>query len=266
MNFKPYTVPAIPGLFEKLWASARFETSGKGRQGCVLVNCADTRGVPIVRTTTKYHLPAQLFQPIHLEIAQLIQQSASLQLAFNNALFESYTDQYKKMGFHSDQAQDLEDSSSIAIFTCYQHPELAPTRKLIIEPKESGKEKGGEAFEITLEHSSVVIFSLDTNRHFKHKIVLDSSTKLAENQWLGITYRTSKTFVQHQEDGTYFENGERLTLATEAESSEFYPLRRSENNEPNFVYPKMTYTLSESDLLTPMDLIVSQRVSIHVHR
>merc|ERR1712070_686 len=113
-----------------------------------------------------------------------------------------YTNEYTKMGFHSDQDVDLEHGSFIAVFSCYKWPELAsPPRKLVVE----SKEPGGGKFEIPLTHNSVVVWSTETNRRFQHKIVLDTAVKPPENQWLGITFRTSKTFVQFRDGLAYLE-------------------------------------------------------------
>jgi len=249
-KFRQYTVPSKTNLFDELSASVKFEGVVKGRQGAVLVNNDKTRGVPIVRTTTKYLLPAQNWKPVHSSLALDIQKCASLPLVFNNALIENYTDKYKKMGFHSDQAQDLADDSFIALFSCYKNPELNHSRKLVVE----SKEPGGGKFEIQLSHNSVVIFSLDTNRRFRHKIVLEAGSNEPENQWLGITFRNSKTFVKNDGTQTYFEDGAPLKMGNEEECSEFYPLRHRENNETNFRYPQVKYTLSESDMMPPEDL------------
>ena len=131
-------------------------------------------------------------------------------LGYNNALIENYTNAYRTMGFHSDQALDLQPGSLIALFSCYSDPELAtPPRKLVVEPKEAG---GGGGFEVPLEHNSVVVFSLHANTRFRHKIVLDAADA-PENTWLGGTFRTSRTFV-HFRDGTpRFEDGTPLALA-----------------------------------------------------
>jgi hypothetical protein len=53
-------------------------------------------------------------------------------------------------------------------------------------------------------------------------------------------------------------NGERLTLASDEQRREFFQLRRRENDETDFQYPSISYTISESDLrlpeLTPLAL------------
>ena len=247
-EFGRYNVPISGNLFEELQSSVRLENVGKGRQGTVLVRKDETRGIPIVRTTTKYNAPAHCFRPVHLQLAKQIQTCASLSGCFNNALFEIYSNAYATMGFHSDQAQDLADESHIALFSCYQYPELGNFRKLVVE----SKEPDGGKFEIPLIHNSVVVFSLDTNRRFRHKIVLDTSGRPPENQWLGITFRTSKTFVRITKEGTFFEEGIPLSPASEEERRAFYLLRRRENTETNFFYPRATYTLSESDLMPPV--------------
>ena len=247
-EFREYVLPIKDNLFEKLLASVRFENVGKGRQGTVLVKPDEERGIPIVRTTTTYDSPPQCFGSVHTNLARQIQKRASLAVDFNNALIENYTNAYAKMGYHSDQALDLKDGSTIAIFSCYKYPELAnPPRKLVVKSKQPGI----DTIEIPLIHNSVVLFSLATNRRFKHKIVLDTSVCPPENQWLGITFRTSKTFVEFRDERTYFEDGKLLTLANDDQKSEFYSLRSRENKETDFTYPRITYTIAQSDMMPP---------------
>ena len=247
-EIRSYTLPTEGNPFEELFASARFEDVGKGRLGTVLVRVDETGNVPLVRTTTRYSAPAQRFRTVHERLARQIQERAGLSADLNNALVENYTNAYRTMGSHSDQALDLADGSFIAVFSCYKHPELVdPPRKLIVESKVSG----GGNFEVPLTHNSVVVFSVDTNRRLRHKIVLDTPAQTADNQWLGFTFRTSKTFVRFRDGHTYFPDGARLTLADDEQRNEFYQLRRRENKETDFTYPQLTYTISESDLIPP---------------
>jgi hypothetical protein len=243
-----YALPAEGDLFAELSASARLEDVGKGRQGAVLTKLNETGDVPLVRTTTRYSSPAQRFRPVHERLAQQIQERAALSVGFNNALIESYTNAYTTMGSHSDQALDLADESFIAVFSCYQNPEAGPPRKLIFESKESD----GDKFEITLAHNSIVAFSVDTNRRLRHRIILDAPIHAADNQWLGVTFRTSKTLVRFRDGHAYPPQGARLMPADDEQRREFYQLRRRENNETDFVYPLLTYTISESDLMPPV--------------
>lgn len=247
-EFRQLAVQTEENIFNKLLASVPWEDVGKGRQGTVLVNPDEVRGIPIVRTTTEYSAPAQCFQSVHERLAQQIQESASTPLGFNNALIENYTDAYATMGFHSDQAQDLEEGSSIAVFSCYKNPDApTPLRKLVIE----SKDPDGGTMEIPLAHNSVVVFSLDTNRRFRHKIVLNRSTGASENQWLGVTFRTSQTFVQMHDRQAHLEDGTPLTMADEDQSRDFFKLRSCENKEADFTYPRLTYTISKSDCMLP---------------
>lgn len=39
--------------------------------------------------------------------------------------------------------------------------------------------------------------------------------------------------------------------ADDEQRREFYQLRRRENKETDFIYPLLTYTISESDLMPP---------------
>ncbi|MCE9562335.1 MAG: alpha-ketoglutarate-dependent dioxygenase AlkB [Planctomycetes bacterium] len=248
---RSYTLLTEGNLFEELLASVRFEAVGKGRQGAVLLKIDTAGNMPIVRTTTRYRSPAQHFRSVHEQLAQQIQNSASLSASFNNALIENYTNAYTTMGSHSDQALDLADESFIAVFSCYKHPEIAnPPRKLLVGLKEAG----GANIEIPLTHNSVVVFSVDANRRLKHKIVLDTPIQTPENQWLGITFRTSKTFVRFRDESAYFLDGASLTLANDEQRREFYHLRHRENNETQFTYPRITYTISESDMMQPEPL------------
>ncbi|KJK42344.1 alpha-ketoglutarate-dependent dioxygenase AlkB [Streptomyces sp. NRRL F-4428] len=239
-----YALSSERNLFAELSESALWEDVGKGRRGGTLTR-ADEHGTPLVRTTTRYSNPTQRFSPVHEWLAQQIQERAALPVGFNNALIESYTNAYRTMGSHSDQALDLADDSFIAVFSCYRHPEAGPPRKLVFESKESDA-----TFDLPLSHHSVVVFSVASNRRLKHKIVLDAPA--AENEWLGVTFRTSKTLVRFHDGHAHLPQGGRLTLADEDQSREFYRLRRRENHETDFLYPSLTYTVSESDLLPPV--------------
>ncbi|GCD98582.1 hypothetical protein [Embleya hyalina] len=241
-------VPTEENLFAELSASTRWEDVGKGRQGAVLTRIDEAGDVPLVRTTTRYGNPAQRFRVVHERLARQVRERAALSAGFNNALIEIYTNSYTTMGSHSDQALDLADESFIAVFSCYRYPEASPPRKLIFESKGSG----GEKFEIPLAHNGIVAFSVDTNRRFKHKIVLDTPARAADNQWLGVTFRTSKSLVRFRGGHAYLPHGARLVSADDEQRHEFYRLRRRENNETDFTYPLLTYTLSESDLMPPV--------------
>ncbi|WP_086823584.1 hypothetical protein [Streptomyces sp. NRRL B-24572] len=243
-----FALPAGEDLFAGLSASVRLEDVGKGRRGAVLAKVDEAGGVPLVRTTTRYGSPAQRFRAVHERLAQQVQERAALPVGFNNALVECYTNAYRTMGGHSDQALDLADDSFIAVFSCYRHPEASPQRKLVFEPKGPGDEK----FEIPLAHNGIVAFSVDSNRRLRHKIVWDAPAQAADNPWLGVTFRTSKTFVRFRDGHAYLPQGARLMPADDEQRREFYQLRRRENEETDFVYPSLTYTVSESDLMPPV--------------
>ncbi|MEV6976984.1 alpha-ketoglutarate-dependent dioxygenase AlkB [Kitasatospora sp. NPDC093806] len=241
-------LPTEENLFAELSASARLEDVGKGRRGAVLTRADEANGVPLVRTTTRYGSPAQRFRDVHNRLAQRIQELAAIPVGFNNALIENYTNAYTTMGGHSDQALDLAEDSFIAAFSCYRNPQANPPRKLVFESKEPGDEK----FEIPLAHNSVVAFSLASNRRLRHKIILENPGQAADNQWLGITFRTSKTFLRFHDGHAYLPQGTRLVSADEEQQGEFFRLRRRENTETDFIYPPLTYTISASDLLPPV--------------
>lgn len=244
-----YALPVEGELFEELSGATRWEDVGKGRQGAVLTRVDGAGGVPLVRTTTRYGSPAQRFRAVHERLARQVQECAGVSAGFNNALVESYSNAYRTMGSHSDQALDLADGSCIALFSCYRYPQAGPPRKLVFESKDA---PGGERFEVPLAHNSVVVFSVASNRRLRHKIVLDAPAPAEDNRWLGVTFRTSKTLVRYGEGHAHLPGGARLVLADEEQRGEFYRFRRRENQETDFVYPPLAYTLSESDLLPPV--------------
>ena len=108
------------------------------------------------------------------------------------------------------------------------------------------KQPNGAISELALLHHSVVVFSLDTNREFTHAITLCANAPV--NDWLGITFRTSKTRMRFLDGHPCFSNGARLTIATDDQRREFFQLRR-ENEETSFTYPSLGYTISEGDLM-----------------
>lgn len=120
-----------------------------------------------------------------------------------------------------------------------------------MHPDEYVAAPGGARFDVPLDHNHVVVFSLDTNRRFTHKIVPHLAAPANDNEWLGVTFRTSGTWVRVDGDTAVFEDGTPLTLADEDERAEFYRLRGRENREPGFTYPTLSYTISPSDRMPP---------------
>lgn len=238
--------------FQALHTTTQWQTQGKGRHGQVLVRPVPRHGIPLVRTTTQYTQPAQCFHELHERLAQVIQQQAALPTTFNHALIEHYTLPYRRMGFHSDQAQDLQAHSYIALYSCYQYPGQPSSRKLIIEAKtDHTSNQQAERFEITLNHNSVIIFSTDTNQRFRHKIVYDHHLNNDDNPWIGVTLRTAKTFVQQHNQDMQLANGATLALANETQRRELLAMRKQENQQTGYTYPELNYTLSNSDLKLP---------------
>ena len=254
--FYKITLDLKTNLFNELLNVTDFESVTKGRIGNHLVN-ADENGVPIVRTTTKYNIPAHNFSAVHHNLVDsinnTIKDSALPALRFNNALIEVYNASYFKMNYHSDQSLDLDNDSYIGVFSCYENPDGLTEqhiRKLKIRDKVSDEE-----FEYSLTHNSVILFSVSDNTKFLHKIVLDtvanSKPSGSDNKWLGITFRTSKTYIKFEDNGPHFSNGDLLELANKEQEMELYKLRGQENRSVDFVYPDLTYTVNIADMMIP---------------
>lgn len=259
LGFYKLTLPLQKDLFHELSSSIDFEEVGKGRKGNHLVKIVE-KGIPLVRTTSKYDKPSHRFSNLHdlisnsiVNLAKNEEELEKASISFNNALIEIYDKSYFKMKYHSDQALDLDVDSYVALFSCYERPEEISNvflRKLKIKNKMTNEEH-----EFLLENNSVILFSLATNSKYQHKIVLDASSNkkdlLRDNKWLGITFRKSKTFIQIKDNLPYFLNGKELKLADENQQQEFYKLRGQENKSMDFKYPRIDYTLSKSDTLLP---------------
>lgn len=235
----------IDNSFNELTESIIFEDIAKGRKGAILVNNKNNL-IPIVRTTTNYNNPVQKFLPIHYKLMDNIRKKFKNNIIFNNAMFEIYDSQYRTMKFYSDQSLDLEAESYICLFSCYENESNNPNdiRKLQVQNKISKDE-----FEVTLNHNSIIIFSTKNNLKYLHKIILDSK-QVSKNKWLGITFRLSKTFVSFINDTPYINTTNIiLTIANNDERKEFYKHKGDENNQIDYRYESINYTISKSDLL-----------------
>ena len=221
--------------YETIRSSANLEELCSGRFGANLV--ADMNSV--VRTTTQFRSPNQLFSPLH---TQLITQICNLfpehDLKFNNILFEEYDDRYRTMSYHSDQALDLVEPSFIAIFSCYRGTAYSnPSRSLFLKKKQNCKMPSSDPIEpmkIPLFHNSVVLFSTSINACHLHKIIL---SQIRGDSCIFMTFRLSKGVRPS-------------TLATDQQRHDFYHLRKQENVEINFKWPEgIYYTMSPGDLM-----------------
>jgi len=209
------------------------------RQGANLV-LPNKNNIPIVRTTTNYKLPNQIMKQIHYLIIDKIKESYD-NLEFNNALIEIYDSRYCSMGFHSDQALDLEEDSCICIFSCYADQDEKNLRKLSVKNKING-----ESFQIIMDHNSIITFSTNTNREHLHRIILENKS----SNWLGITFRRSKTYINFIGGIPYFSDENiPLLLANDDDKKEFYKYRSLENRSVAYKYPEINYTISMGDIL-----------------
>ena len=232
--------------FGELEKSYKFEDITKGRKAAVLVNCNEGL-VPLYRSTTEYKKHTQLFNDV-IELCIEHVKTAIGQPDFepNSAMIEIYTDEYRKMKFHSDQSLDLQDDSTIAIFSCYEDQSETNLRKLVIKNKESGDISAQQ-----FDNMGTIAFDTNFNKLNKHAIILEGNKP--SSRWIVITFRTTKTFVVYENwGGPYIvTNPKKLTLATESEKKEFYKLKGLENSTVLQDQPDLTYTISKSDLVRP---------------
>lgn len=255
------------------------EKLGKGRRGVIFINpTTDTSLLetnpsvndsinlnlyPLVRSTTCFNEPSKQFRKNHHSLIQMIQKHIP-DFKSNNIMMELYDNTYKTMKFHSDQALDLDPQSYIALYSCYQNPRTVHLRILEIQNK-----KSKEVTQILLENQSVVVWSVQTNSLYLHRIILPQKDEKKDEEkekekndeeeengglWCGLTLRQSKTFLYYENGHEVrFRNGGLLSLASVNQAKEFYHLRKLENNlNDTFIWPKIDYTISNSDLLVPI--------------
>ena len=223
-------------MFDELLNSVVFETINNGRMGANLVDYKNNL-IPIVRTTTSYNNTNQAFKEIHYDIIKDIEIIANS--TFNNALIEVYNNKYKNMKYHSDQSLDLSEESYICIYSCYKNYIPLNNRILVIKHKITNVET-----EYELKNNSIIMFSKKTNDEYLHKII--SKT---DNDWLGITFRQSKTFIYFINEIPYFyNNNNKLTLANNDERKKMYQYKYLQNTTYNYNYPEIYYTLSVGDI------------------
>ena len=242
--FQKYILDFEPNYFEELSNSIQFESIIEGRLGA---NIADLQNdvIPIVRTTTSYNIPTQPFNNLHIGIIEKIKSISQIpNLVLNNGMVEIYGWEYSKMNFHTDQSLDLEPNSYICIVSFYKNPLNSQKRKLVIQNKITSYVE-----QIELEHNSVVIFSTDANKMYKHKIILENPN-IDSNKWLGITLRQSKSFIKFINDIPYFTSDlSRLRIGNSDEKKLFCKLKGIENKEINFDYPHIDFTVSAGDVI-----------------
>ena len=240
--FHRYNLDFSDNIFDELLKITKFEKITNGREGAILIN--DNNIIPLVRSTTKYNNPVQLFTQTHNNIIKNIKKITNIDnLNFNNALIEIYSNDYKNMGEHSDQTLDLADNSYICLFSCYNNPTAKNIRMLKVKNKINNNTNDFE-----LDHNSIVIFSNETNKKYLHKIVLENI--MDDALWIGITFRLSKTFIKFINEIPYFNNSEiELKMATTEESKEYYKCRSMENKSIDYIWPEIRYTISESDII-----------------
>jgi hypothetical protein len=200
--------------------------------------------IPIIRTTTIYPSPPLKFDSIHFEIINKIQNLCPFaKLHFNNAMMEIYTNNYKTMSYHTDQALDLQEKSYICIFSCYKNPNAKNIRKLYVKNKITN-----ESCEYNFYNNSFLLFSTETNKNHVHKIILNNTSDNSE--WIGITFRLSKTFIKFDEKNIpRFLNNQILRIANEEEIQQFRQYKNLENITVDFIYPEIDFSISPSDLM-----------------
>lgn len=290
MAFDTFKIKFCSNPFAALYSSVQWESFSKERQIANLHRRGPNGEVPLMRTTTVYERPSQPFTELHEDVvskivsgASSVIKNSSSSISLNNAMAEVYTDAYRTMKAHTDQALDLADDAYICLFSCYENENEPPeyVRVLTITNKTTGVEE-----ERRLDHCSVVMFSRETNGKHVHKIEAGkdwpelAATKKGKNKnkkqqkqqqtdgeatqengndkhrWMGLTFRLSKSFVKFDSDGVPYllnpsnpstEERKELKLATEEERREFFRYKGLENSTIGYIFPEISYTISPSD-------------------
>lgn len=219
-------------------SNTTFENISNGRKAVNLIKTNDDNTIPIMRTTSKYFNKPVKFNDIHFNIIKDINDKLCKYIDFNTALMEIYSPSYKSMKFHTDCGLDLVDDSFICIYSNYSNSSY--NRTLLIKNK-----LNNDTYNIDLKHNCFVLFSKNFNKNNLHKIVYNNKSS---DDWLGITFRISKSFIKFIDNKPYI-NGDELIYNSE-NASEFYKLKTLENKSVDFDYPYINYSINPSDFLT----------------
>lgn len=233
-------VPTLPS-FEELDASVHWEAVGRGRHMAIVVVPDSAGRIPLVRSTAICTQPMQVASDLHRRLIESVQQVTGGP-GYNNCMFEKYTPQYTRMGWHSDCDLDLAPGSNIAIVSAYS-PGEQPWRRCVLT---RGKEDRGAAQFWWLRHGSVAWFDTASNQLMQHKIIATPPSGVADEPqaWIGITMRRSKTWVA----------AEQLHLADSEQQAQFYAARAEQNRccGPYTWPPVLHWTISPGDTLAPI--------------
>jgi len=214
------------------------EPVARGRAGAI-VAWRDGDRVPLVRGTTRYTRATRMPPQALCDLARAVETAADVAIPFNNALVERYTGEYRNMRAHSDQAQDLQANSVIAVWSWYRNPHLPPSRAIRVRPKLTDQAETV----VPLEHGHALIFDLAYNAAHLHRITGDTGTD--DNEWTGVTLRASGTYLRNG----MFSDGRALRLATAEEEAVFFACRKRENSRSDFEWPLFDFTVSPGDLI-----------------
>lgn len=229
------------------------EPVARGRAGAV-VAWRDGDRVPLVRGTTRYMNTTCTAPQALRDLARAIEVAANVTVPFNNALVERYTNQYRNMKPHSDQAQDLQANSVIAVWSWYRNPDKPPSRAIRVRRKNNiGSIESTEYTENTetvvpLVHGHAVVFDLAFNAAHVHRITINNDDNDG-NDWTGVTLRTSDQYL-HTHDGHFvFSDGRPLRLASIPDEKLFFAARKRENHTTDFRWPLFDFTASPGDMI-----------------
>lgn len=223
----------------------------KGRQGTILMPPNEWW---LVRSTTRYVRPAFTMTEKHMKQAIYAIDSSYV---FNNVLVEVYDDNYTKMGFHTDQMQDIEENSNICIYSNYACGFTPTSPRLLVVKNKNTKEEQT----LVMRHNSIIVFSTHTNKQYVHKIVQEQPSN---TEWFGMTWRKSKTALKllaTQNRVVFADTHEPIMYATITDEKSFFKCRSSENSKVDVVWPTFNFTLSPSDWLPPQSSVAPQTVS-----
>lgn len=244
--FTKYILNDIPS-FEQILSRHETETLSANRQCAVLISSPSIspKKIPLLRTTSHYTLPAQTFSSQENQIIEKIQELLPDDVTLNHATLEVYDHQYRKMRYHTDQYLDIAKDTYIALVSIYENPLEPASRTLFIKDKVSGALSN-----IEMTHNSVIIFPFETNYRYLHKII---ATKQLQNKWLGLTFRTCKTFIQLNDKNQPLH----IRLATESEKEKLFHLKHKENESTNDIYEEEEtsgdlVTMNPADILPPI--------------
>jgi hypothetical protein len=261
--------------FEEVEQSHTFSDlseSNKGgkayRKGVYITKVDSDLNFRLLRCSTNMNSPTENFRSVDLDIVEKLNEKRKEiypnSYELNHVLAQIYYNQIvnnkerkAKIKEHSDKTKDMPDNAIIAFCTFYKEkctdPDKLTTLRFKLKKPLTGYK---DCIDIKLEHNSVLMISLETNRLYTHSIVPSKLNCDKLPTRMGYVVRSSNVEAQYINDKVYIKEDSglvELQKITEEDINELRSMYYKENSDTDKVtYPKIYYSMNNGDYMKPV--------------